>query len=195
MTPDDITNLMDRVVEHLRRLGRSVPDLLQRPLANDELQMWAARFPFPLTRELEVIYTWRNGTMASEDDFLEDIYLFPGFYLLSIEEAHLTFLERKDAPQWREGWFPLFADGAGDFYVVPCGGQKTDSSVVIGFLHGEPEQIVEYESIAAMVATLEAAFAEKAFYVDQNDGSMEIDDEKYSQIASRFNPRITEWRS
>ena len=195
MTAGDISHLMDKVVAHLRGLGRNAPGLLQDPLSNDVLQIWAARFPFPLTRELDAIYLWRNGTKANEDDLLEDLYLFPGFYLLSIEEAHQTYLERKDAPQWREGWFPLFADGAGDFYIIPCGKQKAESSVVIGFLHGEPEQIAEYDSLAAMVATLEAAFAQKAFYVDEDDDSLEIDDDRYGRIAGRFNPGIPEWRS
>jgi hypothetical protein len=186
---------MDDVVAHLRRLGRRVPELLQAPLSNEELQLWEAKFPFSMTRELEAIFSWRNGTKAREDDLLEDLYLFPGFYLLSIEEAYETYLERKDAPQWREGWFPLFADGAGDFYILPCGDKQADSSVVIGFLHGEPEQIAEYDSLAAMAATLEAAFAQRAFYVDTVDDSLEIDDDSFGSIAARFNPGIPEWRS
>lgn len=194
MAPDDIPQLMDGVVAHLQRLGRSVPSLLQTPLSGAELQVWAAKFPFTLTREIEVIYSWRNGTRALEDDLLESLYLFPGFYLLSIEEAYQTYLERKDAPQWRKGWFPLFADGAGDFYILPCGRKKADSSVVIGLLHGEPEQIAEYESLTAMAATLEAAFARGAFYIDQDD-SMEVDDDMYGRIAHKFNPGIPEWRS
>ncbi len=59
---------------------------------------------------------------------------------------------------------------------------KVDSTVVIGFVHGEPEQVPEDESLAAMAATLNAAFAEGAFYVDQDD-TMEIDDDKYKLIA------------
>lgn len=195
MILSDIPHLMDNVVTHLLRLGRKAPSLLQSPLSNDDLQRWAKRFPFALTRELDAIYLWRNGTKANEGDLLEDLYLFPGFYFLSIEEAHETYLERKDAPQWREGWFPLFADGAGDFYIIPCGTEKAENSVVIGFLHGEPEQIAEYENLTAMVATLEAAFAERVFYVDQVDDSLEIDDDKYGPIANRFNPGIPEWQS
>ena len=195
MKPQDIPRLMDGVVAHLNDIARPVTRLLQAPLSSQQFQQWAAKFPFPFTRELEVIFSWRNGTSAREDDLLEDLYLFPGFYMLSIEEAFETYLERKDAPQWREGWFPLFADGAGDFYIIPCGKQGAESSVVIGFLHGEPDQIAEYDSLAAMAATLEAAFQRRAFYVDPDDDSMEIDDDAYAPIAARFNPGIPEWRS
>src|SRR6202011_2909454 len=107
--------------------------------------------PFSLTRELESIYQWRNGTKAVEGDLLEDLYFFPGFYFLSIEEAVQTYYEREGSPQWRKAWFPLFADGAGDFYIVPCAKKKLNASRVIGFLHGEPEQKAEYESVTAMM--------------------------------------------
>ena len=69
MTPEDIPHLMDRVVGHLRRLGRRVPDLLQDPLSKEELQLWAAKFPFSMTRELDAIYSWRNGTRARDTPF------------------------------------------------------------------------------------------------------------------------------
>jgi hypothetical protein len=194
MKPYDIPPLMDSIVTHLRRLGRKAPDLLQPPLSVHEFQTWVSRFPFSLTHELNAIYSWRNGTRADQGELLENLYLFPGFYLLSIEDAYRTYQERRDTPQWREEWFPLFADEAGDFYVVPCDKVPIDRAVVIGFLHGEPEQVPEYESLAAMAATLDAAFDEAAFYLDRDD-TMEIDDDKYRRIARAFNPEIKEWQN
>lgn len=191
--PDMISDL-DRIVEHHRRLGRRVPELLQDGLSQSDLEPWESALPFALTREVERIYEWRNGTKAEQDDLLETLYFFPGFYLLSIEEAVQTYREREVSPQWREGWFPLFADGGGDFYIVPCGAKKTDASEIIGFIHGEPEQVVEYESLTAMIATLESCFAEGAFFVDDDD-SLEIDDEKHREIAHTINPGISEWQN
>jgi hypothetical protein len=111
-----------------------------------------------------------------------------------MDEAVQTLEEREDSEQWREGWFPVFANGAGDFYVVPCQEKKIDAAEVIGFLHGEPEQTAEYESLTAMTYAIEACFREKAFYLDEHD-TMEIDDEKQREIARRFNPTIREWQS
>ena len=190
----EMTSTLDEIVAHLRRLGRHAPSLLQVPLTREEIQEWESRLPFALTRELATIYQWRNGTKAEESDLLESLYFFPGFYFLSIEEAVQTYQERGDSPQWREGWFPLFADGGGDFYIVPCAQQKVAASEVIGFIHGEPEQGAEYESVEAMIQTLEACFREGAFFVDDDD-TMEIDDERHREIAHRFNPTIPEWQS
>jgi hypothetical protein len=189
-----IPDLLDAIVAHLLLLGRRSPALLQPPLTPVELRRWEARFPFAFTSEIEAAYSWRNGTKADEGDLLDNLHFFPGFYFLSMQEAHQTYLERRDAPQWQEGWFPLFADGGGDFYLVSCRKRKLNRSPIIGFINGEPEQVEEYESAAAMLATLEAAFAESAFFIDKDD-TLEIDDDMYAQIAARFNPGISEWQS
>lgn len=189
-----MSSVLDQIVAHLRRLGRRAPDLLQDPLSREDIQSWESKLPFSLTRELGTMYQWRNGTKAEEGDLLESLYFFPGFYFLSIEEAVQTYQEREGSPQWRKGWFPLFANGGGDFYNVRCTRRKIGSSEVIGFLHGEPEQSTEYESVAAMMQTLEACYAEGAFFIDVDD-TLEIDDDKHRMIANRFNPTILEWQS
>lgn len=190
----DLVNNLDRIVAHLRRLGRGSPDRLQQGLSQQEIVLWESQLPFALNRELFALYQWRDGTKADEDDLLEDLYFFPGFYFLSMEEAVKIFKDREDSPQWSEGWFPVFADGGGDFYIVPCATKKVDKSEVIGFIHGEPEQIAEYESVSSMIETLEICFTEGAFFIE-NDDTMEIDDEKHREIANRINPGISEWQS
>jgi cell wall assembly regulator SMI1 len=188
-----ITDL-DRIVASLAQLGRRFPALLLPGLSKREIESWEAKLPFSLTRELDSLYQWRNGTRAYEGDLLGDLYFFPGFYLLSLEEAVQTYKEREDAPQWRKGWFPLFADGAGDFYLIRCTRKKTDSSGVIGFIHGEPEQILEYESLPSMIRTLADCYAEGAFFLDE-DGYLDMDDEEHRRIAHKHNPGVSEWQS
>jgi cell wall assembly regulator SMI1 len=186
--------VLDGIVQHLRRLDRRVPELLQRGLTRPEIQALEATLPFSFTEELVIVYEWRNGTKSESGDILDELNFFPGFYFPPLQEAIEIFHERKNAPQWREGWFPLFADGAGDFYIIPCAQEPQDAAEVIGFLHGEPQQIAEYESIMSMVLTLNAAYAENAFYLDADD-TLEIDDSRYHLIANRFNPGIPEWQS
>jgi hypothetical protein len=190
----DMTSNLDRIVAHLRRLERRAPDLLQPPLSLRQIQLAESKLPFSLTGELETIYQWRNGTKADAGELLEFLYFFPGFYFLSLEEAIEKYEESEDAPQWKKGWFPLFANGAGDFYIVPCKKKKIASSEIIGFLHGEPEQTAEYESLDTMIQTIEACFRQGAFFVDDDD-TMEIDDDKHQIIAHKFNPTIPEWQS
>lgn len=185
---------LDRIVQFLTRLGRATPALLQPGLSSVDIRAWEARLPFLLPLELEQLYRWRNGTRVNEGDQLDTVYFFPGFYLLSLEEAVEIFMERRDAPQWREGWFPVFADGGGDFYPALCSDEKKETAEIIGFIHGEPQQPVEYESLTAMIKTIDACYAEGAFFVSE-DNTLEIDDDLHREIAHRFNPEIPEWQS
>ncbi len=86
-------------------------------------------------------------------------------------------------------WFPVFADGGGDFYAVACGG--THAGAVIGFMSGEPEQEIEYRSLAKMLATLEECLARGAFHVKR--GVFGIDDDEHRVIAQKHNPRLPFW--
>jgi hypothetical protein len=194
MNEAELIASLNGILGHLQRLDRAVVEVLQPPLVAPEIARLTARFPFVLTRELEVLYQWRNGTDAPPGALLQNLSFFPGFYLLSLEEAAQTYGERDGTEQWRRSWFPLFADGAGDFYVVACALSRLDTSEVIGFIHGEPVQTVEYESVTSMMQTLERSYAEGAFFVDE-DNALDMDDDLHREIAHRFNPTIEEWQS
>jgi hypothetical protein len=194
MNDEVLITSLNNILGHLQRLDRPVVELIQPPLAPHEIATLAARFPFALTRELETLYQWRNGTLDLTGELLQNLSFFPGFYLLSLEEAAEIYQEREGSEQWRRSWFPLFADGAGDFYVVACALSRLETSEVIGFIHGEPEQTVEYESVTSMMQTLERAYAQGAFFVDE-DNALDIDDDLHREIARRFNPTVEEWQS
>jgi len=185
---------LDRIVGRLTQLRRAVVHKLQPGLSPDELAVRESTLPFTLSRELEALYRWRNGTRVEEGDLLGEAYFFPGFYLLSLDEAVQTYAERRGSRQWKAHWLPVFADGGGDFYVVPCGTKKIDATEVIGFIHGEPEQTVEYESLAAMMQTIDACYAGGAFFLDDDD-ELEVDDDKQREIAHHHNPQVEEWQS
>jgi hypothetical protein len=185
---------LDGVLAHLVRLGRPVASLLQPALTSAEIAQREAGLPFALTEEVRSLYRWRNGTRAQPGDILGDLWFFPGYYLLSLDEAIQVFHERKLAPQWRKGWFPLFADGAGDFFIVPCERRGVDAKPVIGFIHGEPQQDVEYLDVTTMIETLLEAYDRGAFFLDC-DGSLEVDDDAYARIARQHNPGVAEWEN
>ena len=57
----------------------------------------------------------------------------------------------------------MFANGGGDFYIIPCTPEKLADTVVIGWIHSEPDKIAEDQSLTAMVETLDVCFREGAF--------------------------------
>ncbi len=183
---------LDQVVAHLTRLGRSVVSQLQPGLSAAEVARVEASLPFQLTEEVRAVYRWRNGIALDQNKVLGDQWFFPGFYLPSLEHARERFEGRKRAAQWRRGWYPLFEDGAGDFYIVPCKKKPLERAPVIGFIHGEPEQPIEYLDVTTMIETLADCYAQGAFFVN-DAGILDVDDDAQERIARQHNPGVDVW--
>lgn len=175
----------------LGRLHLPAADRLRTALPYEQWESLATSLPFKVPSELEQLYRWRDGVAAHTGDLLTDLQVFPGFYLLPMQEAVRIYHERENAPQWESGWFAFAADGAGDFYILPC--NVPQPANVIGFIHGEPEQVVEYLSIHAMTQTLVTAYQQGAIFIDPL-GDLEFDDDAYQLIARKHNPGIDVWR-
>jgi cell wall assembly regulator SMI1 len=189
-----LVRALDEVVGHLTRLGCAVVPLIRPGLTASEIAQEEAKLPFALTEEIRAVYRWRNGVRAEDGAVLADVWFFPGFYLPRLEDAVQEFHDRKLGPQWRKGWFPLFADGAGDFYNVPCRKKATDAAPVIAFMHGEPDQNVEYLDVTTMIETLADSYRQGAFFTDP-DGALDMDDEAHGRIARQHNPGVAVWQS
>jgi len=185
---------LDRILAHLTRLKHPVVSMLQPPLTAAEVAAVEATLPFKLTEEVRAMYRWRNGITVSRKDILARQWFFPGYYFPSLQHARERFEHRRNAPQWHRGWYPLFEDGAGDFYIVPCKKKQQDSAPLIGFIHGEPEQPVEYLSVISMMETVAECYDKRAFFVNAQ-GDLDIDDDAHALIARRHNPGVAEWQN
>jgi tetratricopeptide (TPR) repeat protein len=177
------------IVAHLTRLRRPVARVLQPGLSRSEIAKVEASHSLALSPELVALYRRTNGASVNTGDDLDKLHLFPGYYLLSLKDAARAYRQQRRSSRWKADWFPFFANDAGDYYAVSCA--RKGSPGVIGFLLGEPDQPVEYASLRAMLATLAACFAERAFFVTKGD--LAVDDDKHLQIATRLNPGVSFW--
>lgn len=154
-----------------------------------------SQLPFLLSTELSALYAWRNGTTSLSSDILTDLYLIPGFYFPTLEEAVRMFYERRFSPQWRENWFPFLADGAGDFYAAPCCREsRTLQTEIIGFIHGEPVQETEFLSLENMLKTASLSYGAGIYFMDEDD-TLDVDDTAYQALARNLNPGVSIWQS
>lgn len=138
--------------------------------------------------QLEGLLAWRDGT-ETEGTVLGEIWLFPGFYMLSLEDAisnHRAFVHDQ---RWTPSWLPIFADGGGDFYFVDL---AEPVSQVRRFRLEESEYPAEFDSIASMMMTVAAAYQQGVFYVDPQ-GGLEFDSEKFAILARDYNPTVDWW--
>jgi cell wall assembly regulator SMI1 len=62
--------------------------------------------------ELVSLYGWKDGTSTAGVAAVDDIHFFPGFYLLSVEDAVASYRAFVDDSRWRAGWLPLFANAS-----------------------------------------------------------------------------------
>ncbi len=189
---DDLSASLTVIELALSRLDReALLQSLQSGLSAEAVRSKLASADLPCTPELEAIYGWRNGTASDSPASLDDIQLFPGFYLLSLEDSVTNYRTFVVDDRWTTGWLPVFANGGGDFYVVDL--SPSGVGVVRHFWIDEAEHPIEFSSLSAMMATLAQGFERGVFYVDPN-GYLEMDDMVFGGLATEMNPDVAYWR-
>jgi hypothetical protein len=170
------------IVAHLRRLGCGLPDRL----AKGTLVKGLAWFPHPLPPPIVEWWELANGPVWGTADVAEDVWLKPGYYPLSLEEAEEDYADNAD--RFEDSWLPIMTDGGGDFLVVDCADETCP--VLICSADDETERI--YDSLELMLKTLEECFAAGIYAID-SDGHFESDDDTEAELASKLNPNSHYW--
>jgi cell wall assembly regulator SMI1 len=176
----------------LQRLERRVVlQSLQPGLSAEAVQEALGELGLEATADLVSLYGWRDGTSTANASTVDDIHLFPGFYLLSLEDAVANYQAFVRDDRWRAGWLPVFANGGGDFYVLDLGSSATGA--VRHFRIDESEHPIEFNSLEGLLRTLATAFEQAVFFVDEN-GYLEMDDLAFGDLAAELNPDVSWWR-
>jgi cell wall assembly regulator SMI1 len=185
-----VTDNLEIIRSYLERLDRhEVLARLLPGLRPDDIQRRLTDVGLGVPPDLVDLYAWRNGTRVEPGADLDSVHFFPGFWLLSLDDALTNYVAFRDDPRWAPSWLPVFSNGGGDFYAVNA---REAPFHVIGFLIDQPDQPVEYESLAHMAQTLAECFQAGAFFVDDR-GYLEMDDQRYAEIARRNNPNVPLW--
>lgn len=186
----DLVEALAGIERGLDRLGRHALLRALRPgVSVGQTRDLLSSSGLPSSAQVETVYEWRDGTDTSVGS-LDDIHMFPGFYLLSAEDAVANYRAFVADPRWSPGWLPLFANGGGDFYVVDLSGDVPGS--VRHFRIDESEHPLEFESLTAMLSTVAAGFDRSVFFVDSN-GYLEMHDLAFASLAAELNPRVPWW--
>lgn len=188
---NDLAGFLSQLEAALTRLDRKrLLQALRPGVSGAEVQGLLGSVGLKSNSELEALYSWRDGTSTEGVAAVDDIQVFPGFYLLSLEDAVANYRAFVTDRRWGAGWLPVFANGGGDFYVVDLGSQ--DESSVRHFRIDESEHPVEFSSIKDMLRTLVQAFDRGIFVVDAS-GYLEMDDLVFAKLAAELNPHIDWW--
>ena len=188
---DDLARALSQIEASLQGLERDVLAGALRPgLPGEAVRSALGSVGLAVNSELEQLYDWHGGTSTAGIAAVDDIHLFPGFYLLSIEDAIANYRAFVTDERWTPGWLPIFANGGGDFYIADL--RSTAESPVRHFRIDEIEHPIEFPSLGAMVSTLARAFEHGIFFVHQN-GYLDMDDLVYGSLAAELNPNVAWW--
>ncbi len=189
---DDLLSPLATIETALRRLDRQVLlRSLQEGLPAEAVRSSLGTVGLTSSGELESLYAWRNGTSTAGVAAVDDVHFFPGFYLLSLEDALANYRAFATDPRWSTGWLPLLANGGGDFYVLDL--SSSAASPVRHFRIEESEHPIEFDSLQGLLTTLAAAFDRGIFFVDPS-GYLDMDDLVFGELAAELNHDIDWWR-
>jgi hypothetical protein len=188
----DLGKELDSILGHLSRIGRPVAEILQEPLDLKDIRAHLRDLQLCPSNALTDLYSWRNGTRIAQGDILNDLDFFPGFYYMSLDRA-LRAYDTWSKGQWNPAWFPIFANDCGDFYAVELSQEPIADGPVIGYIRGEPEQEVAFESLISMACTISACYEVGAYFVTAG-GYLDVDDRAKMAIAKKFNPTLKQYK-
>lgn len=184
-----------RIDDGLAKLQRArTIDLLAPGTTAERVRETLHRAGLTCTDDLVSLYEWHDGTDATTGATLDDLHLFPGYCLLALEDAAANYEAFRDDERWDRAWFPILANGGGDFYAVVCNNDADDRGHVVHFRIEDSDQIVEFSSVPNLLATLAAGYDDGVFYVDDR-GYIEMDDVSFAALARRLNSDVDFWRA
>ncbi|MFK4640159.1 hypothetical protein ABIA52_003048 [Paenarthrobacter histidinolovorans] len=186
----DMTVSMTTIDESLAQLQLGASKLLRPGLpAQTVTEELSARGLRP-GADLIALYGWHDGTNSEPNVLLNDMYLMPGYYLLSLGEALETYDRFVNEYQENSSWLPLLEDNAGGYIFVDC--SATDRQPVYDFDFENVENKLRHSSIQDMLATLAVAFTQGIFFKDE-DGWFDMDSDAFWKLAARMNPTAQYW--
>lgn len=98
-------------------------------LPETEIKARAAQHAFDLAEEAISLYATVNGSTRDDQCPMHDLWVFPNYYMLDLDEALLTarYLLDND-PAWLPGWLPVFSSGGAAFVLCDERGRILKSS-------------------------------------------------------------------
>ena len=187
---ETITQLLNEIEKSFQQLNHPCVDHLNPGLSSQKTQELFEEIPLQPNQDLHALYTWRNGSKDSEGITLGELAFFPGFHLMSLEESIQTYLELRERNGWNKFWFPIFASGGGDFYVMFLAPEAQGK--ILGFYVFEEEAQVEYLSLKSMLATLKTCY-EQGIIFRNEQSYLDMDYRKHAEVAHEINPDVKIW--
>jgi hypothetical protein len=147
---------------------------------------------------LQAIFKWHNGTQIVDSKPVEQFYLFPEFYFLSLEEI-AAIVDGDEVYHFKlRRQLPLFATGHGEYLTIGLDDLKHDTQSAMIFYactwDSERELFTEaYDNLFKLFDTILRCFENGAYFFE--NGVVEMDFDKRRETILDINSRaIKNWK-
>ena len=202
-----ISPALDALLAALTRADAPLMKWLATGMSQAEIGARVESLPLRLADEVHDYFAWRDGLRTTRD---ADYELFPGFTVLSLEEARADYRMLVDTANqvaqqtgvpasslWNERWFPLFRDAGGDYHVTLADARPAPTAPIYAVVREDPESAyLAYDNLTSLIQTVAACFQAGAFMAVGE--IIEEDRSRAAAIVRAHNPermkRAAEWR-
>jgi cell wall assembly regulator SMI1 len=197
---------LDALLAALTRADAPLTKWLATGVSRAEIGTQVDSLSLRLADEVHDYFGWRNGLRTTRD---ADYELFPGFTVLSLEEAladHRMLVDTANqvaqqagvpaSSLWNERWFPLFRDAGGNYHVTLADGRPAPTAPIYAVVREDPESAyLAYDNLTSLTQTVAACFQAGAFKAVGE--IVEEDRPQAAEIVRAHNPermkRAAEW--
>ncbi len=173
-----LTDALDQIAEHLRRLNRPVGWWLRPGISAD-------RLPAGLPESVVQWFGWADGVESFEGQLQDDANVIPGYTMLSFDEAVRIMPAFAGDPVLGSSFLPLLTTAGADIYAAVW--TPDSDAQVAEVIAGLPTEI-EFDSIEQMADVFNACFDAGVYVVDDAQRLVQDPDryeELYAEIVGR----------
>jgi len=177
----------------LKNISSPVNEFLNKGIDEEEKNKLIRLFnENKVPNDIFEIYNWHNGTATNFELPMENFYLFPTYYLLSINEIDeilqinfFNFNEQK--------LLPILSSGHGEYLAISL--KLPHQIFLIQFALPDLDTCTSiYDNINVMLETIILCYERKYFYIEQ-DSLLDMDFDKSWALSKKMNPNSDYWKS
>jgi hypothetical protein len=199
---DKLSREIEILIKNLESLNVPVLELLNAPVREKELIKFLNEYfvGIPISKDIKGIFLWHNGTATDHIRPAEIFYLFPGFFLNSIEKIQ-NIMDAIESVYFvkEKGFLPLFSSGRGEYLALNLNefSNEPDSTPIYYLSTWNPSLDVYttmYDSLYQMFDTINECFKQEVYFMNSNNSWLDYDIKRRNRISRKMNPNSDYWK-
>jgi hypothetical protein len=188
---------LSQIKNCLNNINAPVLNYLKESIPIKEMEVVINQFMSikQIPEEVILLYLWHNGTRTFQGIPAENFYLFPTYFLNSVEDIKLL-LEENSLLFIEKKMLPIFSSGRGEYLTIDLKSKEKSKIFCAEPWNSDSGSDIYtdiYDNFDTMFDTIINCFKNKIYYIS-NDGLLSMDFDKAWEIAKIMNPNSQYWK-